>query len=114
PPSTSYPALAFLLPLHPTRPTLFPSTPLFRSRQQPQVQVQPAQPQVQVLPPQGGIQPTIERAQQPQVHVEQMGQPRIEYQQAQEDRKSTRLNSSHVKISYAVFCLKKKKNTNHY
>ena len=25
------------------------------------------------------------------------------------DRKSTRLNSSHVKISYAVFCLKKKK-----
>src|SRR5207302_3382471 len=29
-----------------------------------------------------------------------------------EDRKSTRLNSSHVKISYAVFCLKKKKNRN--
>src|SRR5690606_14480005 len=28
------------------------------------------------------------------------------------DRKSTRLNSSHVKISYAVFCLKKKKKTN--
>src|SRR5690625_5933706 len=27
------------------------------------------------------------------------------------DRKSTRLNSSHVAISYAVFCLKKKKNT---
>src|SRR5690606_17377662 len=29
---------------------------------------------------------------------------------AHEDRKSTRLNSSHVKISYAVFCLKKKNN----
>src|SRR5690349_23272235 len=29
-----------------------------------------------------------------------------------EDRKSTRLNSSHVEISYAVFCLKKKKTTN--
>src|SRR5690606_41186043 len=29
---------------------------------------------------------------------------------AQRDRKSTRLNSSHVKISYAVFCLKKKMN----
>src|SRR5436309_8919156 len=29
-----------------------------------------------------------------------------------EDRKSTRLNSSHVKISYAVFCLKKKKKKN--
>src|SRR5690606_41547964 len=28
------------------------------------------------------------------------------------DRKSTRLNSSHVKISYAVFCLKKKKKVN--
>src|SRR3989442_8284602 len=27
------------------------------------------------------------------------------------DRKSTRLNSSHVRISYAVFCLKKKKST---
>src|SRR5690606_41440371 len=29
--------------------------------------------------------------------------------EALEDRKSTRLNSSHVKISYAVFCLKKKR-----
>src|SRR5438128_7765718 len=29
---------------------------------------------------------------------------------AEEDRKSTRLNSSHGSISYAVFCLKKKKN----
>src|SRR3712207_9470041 len=29
------------------------------------------------------------------------------------DRKSTRLNSSHANISYAVFCLKKKKNTYH-
>src|SRR5690606_39288375 len=28
---------------------------------------------------------------------------------AEQDRKSTRLNSSHVKMSYAVFCLKKKK-----
>src|SRR5436309_5149246 len=30
-------------------------------------------------------------------------------QSGRRDRKSTRLNSSHVKISYAVFCLKKKK-----
>src|SRR3712207_7386743 len=30
------------------------------------------------------------------------------------DRKSTRLNSSHANISYAVFCLKKKKNINTY
>src|SRR3712207_8499009 len=32
---------------------------------------------------------------------------------ALQDRKSTRLNSSHANISYAVFCLKKKKNTYH-
>src|SRR5687768_18280679 len=32
----------------------------------------------------------------------------------QEDRKSTRLNSSHGYISYAVFCLKKKKNHNQH
>src|SRR3712207_7180303 len=31
----------------------------------------------------------------------------------EEDRKSTRLNSSHANISYAVFCLKKKKNIHH-
>src|SRR5258707_9772313 len=30
------------------------------------------------------------------------------------DRKSTRLNSSHANISYAVFCLKKKKKNQHY
>src|SRR5690554_7363174 len=30
-------------------------------------------------------------------------------EKGKEDRKSTRLNSSHVRISYAVFCLKKKK-----
>src|SRR6266498_4565450 len=32
-------------------------------------------------------------------------------QRGRPDRKSTRLNSSHVRISYAVFCLKKKKKT---
>src|SRR5437899_3895200 len=36
------------------------------------------------------------------------GQRGVEF----EDRKSTRLNSSHLGISYAVFCLKKKKNKN--
>src|SRR6266403_4699588 len=35
---------------------------------------------------------------------------RAEHQTRGADRKSTRLNSSHVEISYAVFCLKKKKN----
>src|SRR5690606_40165836 len=37
---------------------------------------------------------------------------RLGYLLLAQDRKSTRLNSSHVKISYAVFCLKKKKNKN--
>src|SRR5690554_7429861 len=35
---------------------------------------------------------------------------RIGFRDFGPDRKSTRLNSSHVRISYAVFCLKKKKN----
>src|SRR3712207_6939147 len=37
----------------------------------------------------------------------------IDDEAEEEDRKSTRLNSSHANISYAVFCLKKK-NLNHY
>src|SRR2546430_7102621 len=37
----------------------------------------------------------------------------IRYNIAYGDRKSTRLNSSHSQISYAVFCLKKKKKTTH-
>src|SRR5688572_32500886 len=35
--------------------------------------------------------------------------PRVQLRGNQRDRKSTRLNSSHSQISYAVFCLKKKK-----
>src|SRR6266853_1820993 len=34
---------------------------------------------------------------------------RLDLERGREDRKSTRLNSSHSQISYAVFCLKKKK-----
>src|SRR2546430_7587508 len=40
--------------------------------------------------------------------VEPLGAATV-LQQPQKDRKSTRLNSSHSQISYAVFCLKKKK-----
>src|SRR5258705_7015286 len=36
---------------------------------------------------------------------------RAQFLEAAADRKSTRLNSSHLGISYAVFCLKKKKNS---
>src|SRR3712207_7262963 len=38
------------------------------------------------------------------------GSLRLSLGETNEDRKSTRLNSSHANISYAVFCLKKKKN----
>src|SRR5437870_10860922 len=37
--------------------------------------------------------------------------PQLTHRREQGDRESTRLNSSHVAISYAVFCLKKKKQT---
>src|SRR6266511_5102570 len=40
---------------------------------------------------------------------ELLGPTEANFEPAYPDRKSTRLNSSHVKISYAVFCLKKKK-----
>src|SRR5690606_41050551 len=42
------------------------------------------------------------------------GQPGHGLEMFTTDRKSTRLNSSHVKISYAVFCLKKKKRVVYY
>src|SRR3712207_7332441 len=38
--------------------------------------------------------------------------PQFSAEEVQQDRKSTRLNSSHANISYAVFCLKKKKKYN--
>src|SRR2546427_1894330 len=40
------------------------------------------------------------------------GRPSLDEARHETDRKSTRLNSSHSQISYAVFCLKKKKNNN--
>src|SRR5438067_6696087 len=45
--------------------------------------------------------------------LEAMGLPFAPIAKPWEDRKSTRLNSSHVSISYAVFCLKKKKTKAH-
>src|SRR5690348_17556464 len=45
----------------------------------------------------------------PTSHVWKIDQPPLSIGSFDEDRKSTRLNSSHPSISYAVFCLKKKK-----
>src|SRR5699024_11623193 len=52
--------------------------------------------------------------QQRQVPVRGLEHGRVEvgHGRSRRDRKSTRLNSSHVSISYAVFCLKKKKKEN--
>src|SRR5690606_39714274 len=50
--------------------------------------------------PQAGVQTTLELAHERVQRVD--GAVQVD-----RDRKSTRLNSSHVKISYAVFCLKK-------
>src|SRR3712207_8731662 len=87
--------------------TLFPSTPLFRSEegagQRPlgdrlHVRPTPAERRRDV----GELAAQRHPAHQPVVGVERDGEP---------DRKSTRLNSSHANISYAVFCLKKKNAT---
>src|SRR5256885_3770056 len=70
----------FLMIRRPPRSTLFPYTTLFRSHQRGRMLVE----------------------------VERVAAERPE-RDHQGDRKSTRLNSSHLVISYAVFCLKKKK-----
>src|SRR3712207_8457377 len=83
----------------PPRSTLFPYTTLFRSEA-------------------GALRPLrLEPAAEPALvagpHRQQLRGPvrvvRVELAPQQGDRKSTRLNSSHANISYAVFCLKKKK-----
>src|SRR2546430_10167888 len=75
----------------PPRSTLFPYTTLFRS-----VKVEGGG-DVKAFPRCAGREPGGAQAQEGRGSVEA-------------DRKSTRLNSSHSQISYAVFCLKKKKN----
>src|SRR5207249_9808193 len=96
--------LPFMLP-RPPRSTLFPYTTLFRSRRVLWVG-RPGRPRARGtiwtaagrLDAQGGAAG---------------GQPdKRQGRSARPDRKSTRLNSSHVSISYAVFCLKKKKEKN--
>src|SRR3712207_8631138 len=83
----------------PPRSTLFPYTPLFRSRGAPRLRRLAEQPGEAVL---GDGPARRGRAALPEGDGDS---PR--------DRKSTRLNSSHANISYAVFCLKKKKDTSH-
>src|SRR5256885_5962647 len=79
----------FLMIRRPPRSTLFPYTTLFRSRD-------------------ASFQSRHLRARGRQRDA-RPGLPIAEEVGRGEDRKSTRLNSSHLVISYAVFCLKKKK-----
>src|SRR3712207_7459102 len=84
----------FLMIRRPPRSTLFPYTTLFRSSgglEDPVARLQP----VGGVASFGGVVGTLQTN-------------RDGYNPGTADRKSTRLNSSHAHISYAVFCLKKK------
>src|SRR3712207_7165262 len=93
----------FLMIRRPPRSTLFPYTTLFRSELAARVALQLAalllhlEVELLVLRPHRGVLA--------QRHGDGAGD---QAGHAGEDRKSTRLNSSHANISYAVFCLKKK------
>src|SRR5256885_7310461 len=89
----------FLMIRRPPRSTLFPYTTLFRSGGR--GMTQSPQPQAILTFPHLRVQ-NANAISSPLTH----GFPSIT---AFTDRKSTRLNSSHLVISYAVFCLKKKK-----
>src|SRR3712207_6920052 len=84
----------------PPRSTLFPYTTLFRSQRQEEYERQVHQEEAVVH--QAVRQHVGHQAHQAQVEGQQVAAG------GQADRKSTRLNSSHANISYAVFCLKKK------
>src|SRR5436309_9724036 len=85
------------MPRRPPRSTLFPYTTLFRSLS---------------MPAMADLFATEEQAPRAAEDLAGPLADRLRPQrQGLRDRKSTRLNSSHVKISYAVFCLKKKKTT---
>src|SRR3712207_7185202 len=96
----------FLMIRRPPRSTLFPYTTLFRSPEQQQA------PRYQdPYQPDGRSEPYRME------EVHEVAQPKqgsrarpVRGLPSTADRKSTRLNSSHANISYAVFCLKKKTN----
>src|SRR2546428_11440362 len=87
----------FLMIRRPPRSTLFPYTTLFRSRDR----LARHRPQRRRVCPARSGQRGAARGRRDLEPVERDARG--------EDRKSTRLNSSHDQISYAVFCLKKKK-----
>src|SRR5690348_17556197 len=89
----------------PPRSTLFPYTTLFRSPAEERVQYSAMTGQALFYLGETDLRHKVLAV------VEEEGAERASYAlKLLQDRKSTRLNSSHPSISYAVFCLKKKKN----
>src|SRR3712207_7202357 len=86
----------------PPRSTLFPYTTLFRSA------VRPAREEHAVARRELALAPRVAQRRPAADDDEQLVVPKLVVV-GERDRKSTRLNSSHANISYAVFCLKKKK-----
>src|SRR5438874_10743181 len=87
----------------PPKSTLFPYTTLFRSLRGENVGADRGEPE----PDQHRQEPLDQRGARQQHHERKA---KAHQGKIFRDRKSTRLNSSHVENSYAVFCLKKKKN----
>src|SRR2546430_12477554 len=91
----------------PPRSTLFPYTTLFRSRVRvPAVRLRVLRIDVDQLDDEVGVAAGGRRE---QVRRHLARDREVVLERRAQDRKSTRLNSSHSQISYAVFCLKKKK-----
>src|SRR5256884_1204261 len=94
----------------PPRSTLFPYTTLFRSSQENHEAAKTFVRVMTRLRQQEKAYTTLQNA----MNAASNSLPVLKEQVAKQDRKSTRLNSSHGYISYAVFCLKKKKIKNVY
>src|SRR3712207_7838955 len=101
--------LFFLMIRRPPRSTLFPYTTLFRSLSSAGVARVPrsARPPGR-LPPSGGG-PRNQKGGRSLSGPDTLRAGIVTERRGRLDRKSTRLNSSHANISYAVFCLKKKR-----
>src|SRR5947209_15146931 len=89
----------------PHRSTLFPYTTLFRSAGDISAAEQAVRRSCELLQDLGEVGYRYNAVSQLAASLAALGR----LDEAEEDRKSTRLNSSHANISYAVFCLKKKK-----
>src|SRR3712207_7059387 len=101
----------FLMIRRPPRSTLFPYTTLFRSAGDKNLRFKSRQADLADRAAVEALVGDLAEGEPFDLFVHNAGMPYDTL--AALDRKSTRLNSSHANISYAVFCLKKKKNKNH-